>query len=249
MHSLTEPFLLVGFFVIALLYASVGHGGATGYLALLALTMPALPPQEASTTALILNSLVSGLALMQFARAGHFPVRLALPLLLASIPAAFVGGVLTVPAWLFHLLLLMGLAMAALRLALLRLEQGGAVRPPSFAVAMGIGGAIGLISGIVGIGGGIFLSPLLILLRWATPRDTAGVAAAFVLLNSLAGLLARALTGAIMLGALQIPMVSAMAGGLLGAYLGAYRLMPTALNRALAMVLLIACIKLALTLR
>ncbi len=249
MHSLTEPFLLVGFFVIALLYASVGHGGATGYLALLALTMPALPPQEASTTALILNSLVSGLALMQFARAGHFPVRLALPLLLASIPAAFVGGVLTVPAWLFHLLLLMGLAMAALRLALLRLEQGGAVRPPSFVAAMGIGGAIGLISGIVGIGGGIFLSPLLILLRWATPRDTAGVAAAFVLLNSLAGLLARALTGAIMLGALQIPMVSAMAGGLLGAYLGAYRLMPTALNRALAMVLLIACIKLALTLR
>lgn len=248
MHPLTEPFLLVGFFLIAMLYASVGHGGATGYLALLALTMPTLPPQEASTTALILNSLVSGLALMQFARAGHFPLRLALPLLLASIPAAFVGGVLTVPVWLFHLLLLMGLAMAALRLALLRVEQGGAVRPPSLGAAMGTGGAIGLISGIVGIGGGIFLSPLLILLRWATPRDTAGVAAAFVLLNSLAGLLARALTGAIALGALYKPLSAATAGGLLGAYLGAYRLMPSALNRALAVVLLIACLKLVLTL-
>ncbi|MFN7015532.1 MAG: TSUP family transporter [Fimbriimonadales bacterium] len=248
MYPLIEQLLPIGFFLIALLYASVGHGGATGYLALLALAMPALPPQEASTTALILNSLVSGLALVQFARAGHFPVRLALPFLLASIPAAFVGGVLMVPVWLFHLLLLMGLAMAALRLALLRLEQGGAVRPPSFAAAMGIGGAIGLISGIVGIGGGIFLSPLLILLRWATPRDTAGVAASFVLLNSLAGLLARVIKGTLVIGSLQMPMLAAIAGGLLGAYLGAYRLMPTALNRALAMVLLIACIKLALTL-
>lgn len=245
-------YLLIGFFVIAMLYASVGHGGATGYLALLTLMASSVPAKEASTTALILNTVVSGLALVQFALAGHFPARLAGSFLVASIPAAFIGGLLKVPLWLFHLLLTVGLAMAALRLLLF---QGGTtsveaegVKPPALPTALGVGAGVGLISGIVGIGGGVFLSPLLILLKWATPRDTAGVAASFVLLNSLAGLLARVSTDKLVVGSLWLPMTVAIAGGLVGSYFGARRLVPSALNRVLAVVLAIACGKLMLML-
>lgn len=192
--------------------------------------------------------IVSGLALMQFARAGYFPARLTLSFLVTSIPAAFLGGILKVPLWLFHSLLLIGLAMAALRLVLLHSDKAGNVQSPAPVLALSVGGLIGLISGIVGIGGGIFLSPLLILLGWATPRDTAGIAASFVLLNSLAGLLARAIAGTLVIGSLWLLMLAAIAGGLLGAYLGAYRLMPATLNRLLAAVLIVACGKLALVL-
>lgn len=247
--------LLVGFFVVALLYASVGHGGATGYLALLTLLAGSLSSQEASTTALVLNMVVSGLALAQFAGAGYFPTRLAVPFLVTSIPCAFLGGLMKVPLWLFQLLLLIGLAMAALRLLVLHsgvtgdgTGRGDGVHPPPLGVSMSVGAIVGLISGIVGIGGGVFLSPLLILLRWATPRHTAGVAASFVLLNSLAGLLARAWSGKLIVGALWLPMAVAIAGGLIGSYAGARRLLPATLNRVLAVVLLIACGKLALML-
>ncbi len=252
---MADSLLPIGFLLIAMLYSAVGHGGATGYLALLALLAPTVPPQQASTTALTLNTVVSGLALIQFARAGHFSGQRTAPFLVSSIPLAFLGGALKVPLWLFHLLLLVGLAMAAVRLLMLdssrsaRLDESNPVRMPPVALALGVGAVIGLISGIVGIGGGIFLSPLLILMRWATPRDTAGVAASFVLMNSVAGLLARALTGTLTFGSLWLPMLSAIVGGLIGSYLGARYLIPALLNRLLAIVLTIACGKLALMLR
>jgi len=240
-----ELLLLSGFFAVALLYASVGHGGATGYIALLTLLMPGLPVREVSTTALILNMVVSGIALLQFARAGHFPSRLAIPLLLASVPAAYIGGMLRVPLWLFHTTLVFGLMMAAIRLVML---PGGsapaALRPPSWGTALGVGGGIGLISGIVGIGGGVFLSPLMVLRRWASPRDTAGIAASFVLFNSLSGLLARGVAGTFATGSLLLPMSIAVLGGIAGAYLGARHWRPAVLNKVLAMVLAIACTKL-----
>lgn len=246
---MSEPLLVLGFFGIALLYASVGHGGATGYLALLALLMPTVPPREASSTALTLNTLVAGLALVQFARAGHFPTSLAAAFLITSIPAAFLGGMLKVPLWLFHLLLLIGLVMAAVRLLIgARNPDSVALRPLPKPLAGAIGFIIGLVSGIVGIGGGIFLSPLLVLGRWATPRDTAGVAASFVLFNSLAGLLARATLGTLAVGSLWLPMGAAIAGGLVGSYLGARQWTPLRLNRALALVLIVASGKLILTL-
>lgn len=246
---MNEPLLLLGFFGMALLYASVGHGGATGYLALLALLRPTVPQQEASSTALMLNTLVAGLALVQFARAGHFPTRLATAFLLTSIPAAFLGGMLKVPAWLFHRLLLIGLLMAAVRLLVAASNPDSvALRSLPKPVAGAMGFMIGLASGIVGIGGGVFLSPLLVLMRWATPRDTAGVAASLVLFNSLAGLLARATLGTLTLGSLWLPMGAAIAGGLIGSYLGARQWMPIRLNRALALVLMVASGKLMLTL-
>lgn len=245
---MNEALLLPGFFTIALLYAAVGHGGATAYIALLTLLMPALPAREVSTTALILNMLVSGIALLQFARAGHFPFRLAASLLVASVPAAYVGGLLKVSPWLFHTILGFGLAMAAIRLTVLSgIPASQPPRPLSQGLAFGMGGLIGLISGIVGIGGGVFLSPLMILRRWASPRDTAGVAASFVLLNSLSGLLARGIAGTFVVGSLLLPTSVAVLGGIVGAYLGARRWHPLALNRVLAMVLLVACIKLGVT--
>ncbi len=244
---MSEILLLAGFFTIALLYASVGHGGATGYIALLTLLMPALPAQEVSTTALILNTLVSGSALLQFAQAGHLPFQWAAPLLIASVPAAYVGGLLEVPPWLFHSILGIGLAMAVIRLVM---WSGAPVSQPplplSRGLALGVGGLIGLISGMAGIGGGVFLSPLMILRRWASPHDTAGVAASFVLFNSLSGLLARGVAGTFVVGSLLLPMSVAVAGGVVGAYLGARRWRPLALNRMLAAVLLVACVKLVI---
>ncbi len=247
--------LLAGFLLVAMLYASVGHGGATGYLALLSLLLPALPQREASTTALVLNTVVSGLALTQFAGAGHFPARLARAFLVTSIPFTFLGGLLAVPMWLFHLLLLVGLAAAAMRLLFLSwgnsLAEGNsttAVQPPKAPVAGVVGAVVGLVSGIVGIGGGVFLSPLLILLRWATPRDTAGIAASFVLLNSIAGLLSRGISDRLSVGSLGMPLTVALAGGLIGSYLGARRLVPVTMNRVLAVVLLVACGKLLISL-
>ncbi len=254
---MAEALLPIGFFVIALLYASVGHGGATGYLGLLALTTPTLSAGEASTTALLLNSVVSALALVQFARAGSFPAQMALCFLLGSVPAAFLGSFIRPPLWLFNLLLVIGLSTAALRLILVssdncRKTPGNtrreSIKSPPPLLALSVGSLIGLISGIVGIGGGIFLSPLLIFTRWATPRDTAGVAALFVLLNSLAGLLARAIGGTFAIGSLRLPMLTAVIGGLIGSFLGAHRLMPATLNRILAIVLIIACAKLTLEL-
>ena len=243
--GMDEALLLPGFFIIALLYASVGYGGATGYIALLTLLMPALPAREVSTTALILNTLVSGIALLQFAQAGHFPFRLAASLLVASVPTAYVGGLLKVSPWLFHSILGFGLALAAIRLAVLSaIPTSQPPRPPSRGLAFGIGGLIGLISGMVGIGGGVFLSPLMILRSWASPRDTAGVAASFVLFNSLSGLLARGIAGTFVVGSLLLPTSAAVLGGVLGAYLGARRWRPLMLNRVLAIVLFVASMKL-----
>ncbi len=178
------------FFVIALAYASVGHGGASGYLA--ALSFFAFCPDEMATTALTLNLFVAGIALMSFARAGHFVGRLTWPFVVASVPAAFLGGLIPVSVRFYQVLLAIALGVAAVRLSLdLRGREEGRVVRPSLALALPTGGGIGWLSGVVGVGGGIFLSPFLLLLRWATPKQTAAASAAFILINSAAGLCGR----------------------------------------------------------
>lgn len=245
---MNEVMLALGFFVVALLYASVGHGGATGYLALLALMMPTLPHHEAATTALLLNTMVSGVALVQFSRAGAWSFRQAAPFLIASVPAAFLGGWMRITPQLFSMLLMVGLFAAAIRLMLPMGSQPTApTTMPRAAVCLGVGGTVGWVSGVVGIGGGVFLSPLLILLRWASPRETAGIAACFVWFNSLAGLLARAISGQLAIGVFIVPMLTALAGGLLGASLGAWRWRSLTLTRLLAIVLGVACFKIGLS--
>jgi uncharacterized protein len=234
-------------FVVAALYSSVGHGGASGYLAVLSLF--AFAPREMATTALLLNVLVAGTAFIQFHRAGHFRLNLLVPFLIASIPAAFVGGLLRVPPEVYALALALVLGLSAVRLAWpgnLGANEPGAGRP-KFAVTLPTGAGIGLLSGVVGVGGGIFLSPVLLIMRWATAKETAAVSAAFIVVNSISGLGGRFLSGNWELGSLLWLVPVAFAGGLLGSYEGAWRLTGPMLRRLLAAVLLVAALKLVLT--
>ncbi len=238
--------LIPTFFVIALLYASVGHGGASGYLA--ALSFVAVRPDEMATTALTLNVVVATMALISFRRAGHFDGRLAWPFLAASVPAAFVGGLMPVPVRLYQILLAIALGVAAIRLAVnfRGRENDRAVRP-RLAFALPVGGGIGWLSGVVGVGGGIFFSPLLLLLRWASPKQTAAASAAFILVNSVAGLGGRAVRSGFEYGTLWPLLAAALLGGWVGAHLGANHFSGQTLKRLLAVVLLIAAAKLLLS--
>jgi hypothetical protein len=243
-YPLVLPLLI---FLIAVLYSSVGHGGASGYLAVLSLL--AIAPSLMSTTALSLNVLVAGTAWYYFYRAGHFRWQITWPFLVTSIPAAFVGSLLGVSEHFYFLLLAIVLAGAAFRLALpivaLRSES---TEPQVIAprISLPTGGAIGILSGIVGVGGGIFLSPVMILMRWADAKKTSATAAAFVVINSIAGLAGRATKGTIDYGEISYLPLVAFAGGLLGAYIGATRLTGLVLRRVLAGVLALASLKLFL---
>lgn len=233
--------------VVAFLYSSVGHGGASGYLAVMLLLFTTLAPKELSTTALILNLLVAGLASLAYWRAGHFRVRLLLPFLITSIPTAFLGGRLHVPATTYGFVLAGALVFAAVRLSLPSPPSSGATRPIPLGLALPIGAAIGLLSGIVGVGGGIFLSPLLILFRWADPKQTAATSASFIWINSVSGLLGRLSAGTFATGPLAIMVAPAFLGGLLGSQLGARRFSGLTIRRTLAIVLVIAAGKLLFT--
>lgn len=249
MTAATDPFILTvlaaAIFAVAVLYASVGHGGASGYLAVMALF--GLAPATLKPTALLLNILVAGIALTAFGRAGHFRWRLFWPFAVTSIPASFLGGALSLPPDLYRPLLGAILLFSAVRLLLRRAaESDQTCRDVPVVIALLAGALLGLLSGLTGVGGGIFLSPLLLFFGWATVRETAAVAALFIMANSAAGLLGH-------LGSLQaVPAfalllaVAAGAGGLGGALLGSRRLPPAAIAQLLAAVLTIAGIKLIL---
>lgn len=238
--------LIPVFFVIALLYASAGHGGASGYLAILSFV--AVRSDAMATTALTLNLFVATVALLSFKRAGHFDGRLAWPFIAASVPASFLGGLVPVPLRLYNILLAVALSAAAIRLAVTLRGRGepGGVTPP-LALTVPVGGGIGWLSGAVGVGGGIFLSPLLLLLRWATPKQTAAASAAFILVNSAAGLGGRAARSGLEYGVLWPLLAAALLGGWLGAHLGANHFSGHTLKRLLAVVLLIAAVKLLIS--
>jgi len=235
--------LLALIFLVAAAYSSVGHGGASGYLAVLSFF--ALAPAAMAPSALCLNLLVAGLAFIAFYRAGHFVSRLLWPFLLTSVPFAFLGGLTRVSVRTYSLLLAVALVFAACRL--LAGPKGTSERrlqvPPLW-VALPVGGAFGFVSGIVGVGGGIFLSPLMILLGWADAKRTAAVSAAFIWINSAAGLYGQLLKSSVDWVALQPLIGVAFAGGLLGSHLGAERLPGVWLRRILGVVLLLAAFKL-----
>jgi hypothetical protein len=230
--------------LIAFLYAMVGHGGASGYLAALALA--GLPPGEVRPSALLLNIIVSGIATVQYARAGYFDRRLFAPLALASIPAAWLGGSLTIDPSLHRRVLAAALLLAAARM-LMPLEErprtGGGIRSVP---AAAIGAGIGFLSGVIGIGGGILLSPLLLLRGWADAKRAAGISAPFILANSAAGLLAVLHNGATATARWDWAIV-AFIGGAAGSWWGANRLPSVTLRRALGIVLIFAALKLMLS--
>ena len=235
-------------FIVAALYSSVGHGGASGYLAILALYSVSSPLM--SSTALILNVIVSGIGLTMFWRAGHAQLRTLWLFAIGSVPAALIGGLLVVPHQVYSALLIIALTVAAFRLAFQFGESSiESVTPkkPSRLVTVSVGASIGLLSGIVGVGGGIFLGPILLLAKWANAKQTAGICAGFIFVNSLAALAGRGLNGTLQIGTLAPFLAAALLGGIIGSYLGAQRFSPMLIRKVLAVVLMIAVIKLAIT--
>jgi uncharacterized membrane protein YfcA len=246
------PLMLLGVLAlvlaIALLYSAVGHGGGSGYLAVLALL--GVPASYMATTALTLNLFVAGIGLVVFLRAGHFSGRATWPFLVGWSPAAFLGGLAPVSSWVYATLLAAALAVAAWRLlADLRRDTAEHPKPPAWPLALALGGGIGWLSGVIGVGGGIFLSPLMLLWNWATPKQTAASSACFIFINSAAALAGRGARGAAEFGnpwlCLLVP--AALVGGLVGSRLGANHFSGMRLKQVLALVLLLACAKLLMS--
>jgi uncharacterized membrane protein YfcA len=237
--------LIPAFFAGALLYASVGHGGASAYLAIMALA--GLAPAEMKPVALLLNIVVASIGTYKYVRAGCFDARLLGWFALFSLPMAYLGGALILPdAW-FKPVVGVVLLFAAWRMvspALARVDAQ-VKRAPLGGIALS-GGAMGLLSGLTGVGGGIFLSPLVLLMGWASTRATSGVAAAFILLNSIAGLAGHLSHAALPDVNLTAWALAVAAGGWIGAEIGSRRIAPFWIRRVLALVLAIAGAKLAL---
>jgi len=233
--------LAIAFFLASLLYSSVGHAGASGDLAAMALFGASTSMMR--PTALVLNIVVASIALARFARAGLCEWSLLWPFAIGSVPFAFVGGAVTLPGHWYRTLIGLVLWLAAARLALALSTAQPAHRPRPF-VAIAWGALIGLLAGLTGTGGGIFLSPLLIFMGWAETRETAGVAAAFILVNSLAGLAGNPRSLEHVSGHLPVWAFSAAIGGLLGSELGARRIGLPMFRRMLALVLVVAGVKL-----
>ena len=241
--SISPLALGLAFFLAAALYASVGHGGASAYLAVMGLI--GMAPVEMKPIALVLNIAVSLLASIAFARAGHFQVRLFWLFAAASVPAAFIGGWLQSPEPVFKLILAAALVFGAWRLAFYRNAEEAELREPPLSAILILGLAIGFLSGLIGIGGGIFLTPLLILFRWTPAKPAAAISAAFIFVNSLSGLAGFVTKGGVVpqLAWLLLPVV--LAGAWFGSSWGSKRARSLALQRVLAAVLVVAAAKFA----
>jgi uncharacterized membrane protein YfcA len=241
----TAIILALAIFLMAALYSSVGHAGASGYLAAMALA--GLAPAVMKPTALTLNILVALIATVRFYHAGYFSWRILLPFALSSIPFAFLGGALTLPGPVYQKLVGVALLFAAFRLWVHAAARADAVsKPVPLAAAVALGAVIGLLSGVTGVGGGIFLSPIVLLAGWAETRQASGVAAAFILVNSVAGLAGHLASVRMVPDSIYLWGVAAVAGGLVGTELGRRRLAPVTLRRVLSAVLVIAGAKMVL---
>jgi uncharacterized membrane protein YfcA len=248
--SEVNAYLLGGlFFAAAVLYSSVGHGGASGYLA--AMGLMGVPPQMLRPTALVMNVAVASISLLRFWRAGQATGgtqwRLFWPFALGSVPLAYVGGRVQLPTHVHAIIVGLVLVYSAWRLfaETLPSRQGRQVtRPvPSLPLCMLIGAVIGLLSGLTGVGGGVFLSPIIVLMGWASVRAAAAPTAAFILVNSIAGLAGLMARKPDFPDPLPYWIAAVIVGGLIGSWLGARKLDMTTLRRALAAVLVIAGMK------
>jgi len=236
--------LLPLFLLAAMLYSSVGHGGASAYLATLVLAGYARP--EIAPTVLILNILVTVTGFTNYYRAGYFTPRILWPFILASIPAAYLGGMIPLSQQAFSGILGGALFIAGLRFILL--TKPILPRPPVkpawiYGIGLPVGLVLGFLAGLIGIGGGIFLSPLLLLMGWADAKQTAAVSAAFIILNSLSGLAAHVFNGTINPG-LALPLgFTVLIGSQIGSWWGARKIPPKVLQQVLGAVLLTASLK------
>jgi hypothetical protein len=236
------PLFYILLFIVAFLYASVGHGGASGYLALMALFN--FSPVVMKPTALLLNLFVSMVSFIQFYRGKYFRWKLFLPLVVLSIPMAFLGGRMAIQDPVYKTILGLFLIIPICRFLFFKNTDPKDMKPPNFYLSLLIGAVIGFISGMIGIGGGIILSPILLLLKWTNQKQTAAISALFIFVNSVAGLAGQYTKGiqfsTEMLGYVAV----AFAGGLCGAYMGSIKFPQTVLKNLLAFVLMIAAWKL-----
>ena len=232
-------------FIVAMLYSSVGHGGASGYLALMAIY--AFTPDVMKPTALILNLFVSLTSFIQFYRGEHFKWKIFLPLAIASIPMAFTGGLIIMEASVYKKILGSLLFIPVIRFLFFANVPDHELKKSNVILSVLIGCFIGFLSGLIGIGGGIILSPILLLLKWTNQKQTAAISALFIFVNSLSGL-AGQLTKGINISPDMLSYVAvAFAGGLCGAYLGALKFNQNILKNTLAVVLMVAGWKLVFT--
>jgi len=244
-HLLEMPLLLLLLPIVAFLYASVGHGGASGYLALMSAF--AFPITFMKPTALVLNILVSGLSFYFYYREKNFKWNLFYPFALSSIPFSFVGGYLTIDAFYYKIILATVLVFAVMRLLGFFGKEKSIIKDINLPMALGFGAIIGFLSGLLGIGGGIVLSPVLLLMGWATMRQTAAVSALFILVNSVSGLFGFVTQGGTLPESSLVLIGVVFIGGILGGYYGSTKFNSKALRYVLSAVIGIAIFKLYTT--
>ena len=234
------------FFLVALLYSSVGHAGATGYLAVMALV--GVQPALMKPTALILNIVVASIGCYKYHKRGAIGFDLLIPLILVSIPCAYLGGRFNLPPQYYKPLVGLFLLFAAYRAFFTAKHHATyATQRPSWQTLYIVGALLGFLSGLTGVGGGVFLSPLMLMYRWAPIRTISGTAAGFILVNSIAGLAGLLSTPTPMIDGMGWLVLAVLAGGYIGAEFGSHRFSPSTIQKLLAGTLLIAGAKLLST--
>ncbi len=229
--------------IVAFLYASVGHGGASGYLALMVLF--GISPQLMKPSALILNLFVSTIAFVQYRKQGFFRWKLLMPFIILSIPMSFIGAKIHIETHTYKVILGICLLMATIRiLGLYNRNKTFEIAKLPFMPALFIGGLLGFISGMIGIGGGILISPILLMFKWADIKQTATISAAFIFLNSASGLIGTTIGGELFSSNIYLWAAAAIMGGSLGAFYGSIKFNHVVLKYILSIVLLFACTKL-----
>ncbi|MBC34828.1 MAG: hypothetical protein CL663_02110 [Bacteroidetes bacterium] len=239
-----ELIFLICILIAAVLYSSVGHGGASGYLALMAIF--SFPPELMKVTALTLNLFVASIAFFAFYKAGHFKFKLLWPFVITSVPFSFLGGLIDVEPKLYKIILGICLLFATFRIFYKHNPEEEKCNEVQLVIALVIGALLGFFSGLIGIGGGIILSPLLLLLKWGNLKEVAAVSAVFIFLNSASGLFGHFLRDVTINPNVSLYIIAGVLGGIIGGNMGSFKFSNQRLSYFLAFVLFIASIKLFL---